>query len=167
MLVNVTGRGVVPCVNSLAPVRNVDLSEAQIRRILAFSFRVYDAASGLQINVKNIDSFIAKGAQKEEAVVPAAFEEAPVQKKRASKKKEAPKEEPVVETPVVEEAVTEETPVVEEAPAVVEEVVDIVETAEESSVDVSIAPDESDEDVSAETTVELPTYSKKKKKNRK
>lgn len=56
MKVNISGKGVIPGLNTLAPVYNVDLDKQQILRLLNFrNFRVYGVGTGL-LTMANVDA---------------------------------------------------------------------------------------------------------------
>lgn len=60
MRVNIIGRGPIPGVSVVPPVRGIDLTEKQIRRILNYTqFRVYETMSGLLITQNNVSKFFA------------------------------------------------------------------------------------------------------------
>lgn len=128
MKVNIAGRGVIPGINALAPVRNVECDSSLLKRILNFhQFRVYQTSTGMLITKKNVD-MILKSEQpvvvkKPDAkpdpkpVVAPAPVETPVE--------EAPKIVPIPEKEIefdinrpieVVAPVEEEAPVVEETP---------------------------------------------------
>lgn len=57
MKVNITGKGPIPGMNSIAPIYNRELDESQIRRLLNFNnIRVFDSSTGNLITKKNISS---------------------------------------------------------------------------------------------------------------
>mgnify|MGYP004650675023 CR=1 FL=1 len=60
MRVNIIGKGtIIPEVNTIPPVYNVELEESQIRRLLNFNdIRVYESRSGCLITKKNIKNMI-------------------------------------------------------------------------------------------------------------
>ena len=119
MKVNVIGRGAVSGVGIL-PVRGIELTEMQIRRILNFkNVRVFNADTGALITVASLNA--KKNQPVKKPVKPAAPQPKPV-----PVVKPEPYVEPVVE--VVPEPVAE--PVIEETTAPVEEVV-TTETPEE------------------------------------
>ena len=61
MKVNIKGRGIVPRVNQLAPVYNVDLGKNDIQFLLNFNnLKVYETKSGLLIRPDTIDEMFAK-----------------------------------------------------------------------------------------------------------
>ena len=160
MKVNIQGRGLVYSLGINAPVKNIDLSEAQIRRILPVrSLQVFDAETNLLITTRNANEFFKL---KGEPVVEAPKKEA---------KKPAKKEEPVVveqvAEPVVETAVEEsviEEPV--EAVDVVEGEVATIEAEEEPVSEEAIVDYDEDTDA-VETTEEVEPTPKKKNKKRK
>jgi hypothetical protein len=154
MKVNILGSGIIPYVGVLAPMRDVELGEKEIRGLVNFkNLRVYDKESGYLICKRNVDQFFnKKNDQKTETVVPKKIEKVePI---------------PVVETfkprlaVVVDEPVNVETPVVEdEVIATVDDegIGDIDDPAEE---DVETTSDE-------ESTEDKPyNFKKKNKKNK-
>jgi hypothetical protein len=161
MKVNIQGRGLVYSLGINAPVKNIDLSEAQIRRILPVrSLQVFDAETNLLITTRNVNEFFKL---KGDAVVEAIKKET----KRPAKK----------EVPVVVEQVAEPAPVVEEvveAPAVeepkeeipveVNEEAELTSDEEEAYEEAEEAPvsESGDEAEPAEETEYVP-----KKKNKK
>lgn len=161
MKVNIQGRGLVYSLGINAPVKNIDLSEAQIRRILPVrSLQVFDAETNLLITTRNVNEFFKL---KGEAVVEAIKKET----KRPAKK----------EKPVVVEQVAEPLPVVEEvveAPAVEEEPkeeipVEVNEEAELTSDEESVEESVDEEDVEPvdeEPAGETEFVPKKKNKKR-
>ncbi len=59
MKVNITGKGIIPGINTIPPAYNIELDETQIRRLLNFnSIRVYEATSGCLITKKNIKTVL-------------------------------------------------------------------------------------------------------------
>ena len=61
MKVNIKGRGVVPRVNQLAPVYNIDLGKNDIQFLLNFNnLKVYETKTGLLIRHDTIDEMFAK-----------------------------------------------------------------------------------------------------------
>lgn len=158
MKVNIQGRGLVYSLGINAPVKNIDLSEAQIRRILPVrSLRVFDAETNLLITTRNVNEFFKL---KGDAVVEAIKKET----KRPAKKAE----------PVVVEQVTEPAPVVEEvveAPAVEEpkeEIpVEVNEEAELASDETDIPAEEDVEESGDEVEPAEETEYVPKKKNKK
>lgn len=61
MKVNILGRGMIPFVGVLAPIRDVELSEAQIRSLMNFkTLRVYDKESGYLISKTTVNDFFNK-----------------------------------------------------------------------------------------------------------
>ena len=153
MKVNIQGRGLVYSLGINAPVKNIDLSEAQIRRILPVrSLQVYDAETNVLITTRNANEFFK---MKNEPVV-----EAPKKEVKKPAKKEAPVvvEQVVEPVPVVEEVV--EAPAVEEP---VEEGIVVGEPVEEEDVPVA---DEDVEPVDEEPLGETEFVPKKKNKKR-
>ena len=163
MKVNIQGRGLVYSLGINAPVKNIDLSEAQIRRILPVrSLQVFDAETNILITTRNVNEFFKlKGEAVTEAI-----------KKEVKKpvKKEAPVvvEQVAEPLPVVEEVVeavndviiTEPTPVTEEP-----EETEVTIEAEEEPVSEAIVDYDEDTDA-VETTEEVESTPKKKNKKR-
>ena len=59
MKVNITGKGIIPGINTIPPAYNIELDETQIRRLLNFNnIRVYEATSGCLITKKNIKTVL-------------------------------------------------------------------------------------------------------------
>ena len=59
MKVNITGKGIIPGINTIPPAYNIELEETQIRRLLNFNnIRVYEATSGRLITKKNIKTVL-------------------------------------------------------------------------------------------------------------
>lgn len=148
MKFNVLGKGVIPGIRRLAPVRNVELSKQNVARLLNFSqFKVYAADGRGLVTKRNIDMIFA------------AIEEV-----------KTPTVEPVVETPVVvNEPVVIEEPVKEifEEEIIVEPTEDFVdvieETVEESTEETA---DEAAEIVEESVEDEPKQNNNNKKKNR-
>lgn len=67
MRVNIIGKGtIIPEVNTIPPVYNVELDESQIRRLLNFNdIRVYESKSGCLITKKNIKNMIISSSMVE------------------------------------------------------------------------------------------------------
>ena len=179
MNVNILGKGLIPGLKMLAPVRNVDLDQQQVARILKVkTLKVTLADSPDIITMNNIAQIFAnQGSVK---VV------APIKKKEAPKKVEekAPVEALIekaesagIETEVIKE---EETPV--EAPideitlaeGLLDEALEVAETPIAPAVDDEVVDETEDttEDESEEEVEEVPTTTenqnskKKNKKNR-
>ena len=182
MKVNISGRGRVPGIGTLAPVRGYDASKEFVLRLLNYKqFKVYDAASGGLITKTNVDKLFAPNPKVETSVVDTT-------------KKTTNKEEVVVETPknepveVAPEVTTEE--VAQSFIEDVEAVSDQLPTAEElneeyhPNVTVTEVPDEFGADIAqnldtvinadvkvpvekeAPADEERPVYYSKKKKNK-
>lgn len=140
MKVNIAGRGIIPGVGALAPIRDRELDIKQVRRILNYpAFKVYDATTGLLISKANVEKIFESHTIVKEAV-------------REIKNKPITISTPIPETPKV----VEPTPVVE---PVIEEVVEDtpVETVEET---VEESTDDEDD------TTKPNYYKKNKKKNK-
>lgn len=180
MKVNISGRGRVPGIGTLAPVRGYDASKEFVLRLLNYKqFKVYDAASGGLITKTNVDKLFAPKV--ETSVVDTT-------------KKITNKEEVVVETPksepveVVTSGTTEEVAqsFIEDIEAVSDQLPAAEELKEEyhPNVTVTEVPDEIGIDLAqnldtvinadikvpvekeAPTDEERPVYYSKKKKNK-
>lgn len=158
MKVNIQGRGLVYSLGINAPVKNIDLSEAQIRRILPVrSLQVFDAETNLLITTRNVNEFFKL---KGEAVAEAIKKET---KKPAKKEKPVVVEQVAEPAPVVEEVV--EAPVVEEPK---EEIpVEVNEEAELTSDETDIPAEEDVEESGDEVEPAEETEFVSKKKNKK
>lgn len=175
MKVNITGKGVIPGINVLAPVYNKDLDKSQIMRILNFrEFRVFGVGVGL-ITRANIDA--AFDASVDNVKKDAEAKKNATDKKTTKKTKKVVETKSVVEEPKVEEPVVESIPVTVtetdfspapeipeeepkvEVPAVEEEVTETEDVPEE-------LPEITDEEVSKEKTNDFRSSKKNKKKNR-
>lgn len=170
MKVNISGKGVIPGVGSLAPVSNVELTEKEIRRILSFKFNVYSSASGKRISVENIASII-----KESATPTAPVVDKTVKKQKAEKKETyvAPVVEPVVDmvTPIEDKAVETIVTPIEEVVDIVSPIVEpIADAVEPIDIDDDSFSDKDDFDYNATDVVdvveETTSYPKKNKKNK-
>ena len=182
MNVNILGKGLIPGLKMLAPVRNVDLDQQQVARILKVkTLKVTLADSPDIITMNNIAQIFANQGSIKVA--------APIKKKDAPKKavKKVEEKAPVealiekaesagIETEVIKE---EETPV--EAPideitlaeGLLDEALEVAKTAipaaEEEVVDETedTTEDESEEEVEeTPATTENQNSKKKNKKNR-
>ena len=70
MKVNITGKGIIPGVNTIPPAYNIELDETQIRRLLNFNnIRVYEATSGCLITKKNIKTVLTASASMVDTVL--------------------------------------------------------------------------------------------------
>lgn len=99
MKVNISGRGRVPGIGTLAPVRGYDASKEFVLRLLNYKqFKVYDAASGGLITKTNVDKLFAP---KVETPAVEAVKK-PATKKTVKKEEvaETPKSEPTISEPV-------------------------------------------------------------------
>lgn len=97
MKVNISGRGRVPGIGTLAPVRGYDASKEFVLRLLNYKqFKVFDAASGGLITKTNVDKLFAPKVE-----APAVD----TTKKTAKKEEvvETPKSEPIEVSPEVTE----------------------------------------------------------------
>lgn len=71
MKVNITGRGIIPGINSLAPRYGVELSEKEIARLINYQqFKVFSSETGLIITKRNINDVFkpVKPVQKKEEI---------------------------------------------------------------------------------------------------
>ena len=70
MKVNITGKGIIPGVNTIPPAYNIELDETQIRRLLNFNnIRVYEATSGCLITKKNIKTVLTASSSMVDTVL--------------------------------------------------------------------------------------------------
>ena len=146
MKVNISGRGRVPGIGTLAPVRGYDASKEFVLRLLNYKqFKVFDAASGGLITKTNVDKLFAPKVEE------AAPVEKPVVKKSTKSKKAKKVEAPVEEKPaVVEEDIPSESvqePVIEDVntePVLVG--VDVAQT-EDVVVEAPVVADVTEEEV--------------------
>ena len=163
MKVNIQGRGLVYSLGINAPVKNIDLSEAQIRRILPVrSLQVFDAETNLLITTRNVNEFFKL---KGEAVTEAIKKEVkkPVKKESPVVVEQVAEPVPAVEEPVEavnDVIITEPTPVTEEP-----EETEVTIEAEEEPVSEAIVDYDEDTDA-VETTEEVESTPKKKNKKR-
>jgi hypothetical protein len=179
MNVNILGKGLIPGLKMLAPVRNVDLDQQQVARILKVkTLKVTLADSPDIITMNNIAQIFANQGSIKVA--------APIKKKEAPEKveKKAPVEALIekaesagIETEVIKE---EETPVeasvddITLAEGLLDEALEVAKTAiapadEEEVVDETedTTEDESEEEVEeTPATTENQNSKKKNKKNR-
>ena len=143
--VNVTGRGFIPGLNSIAPVYNREIDVTGIKRILNFKqFRVFDSATGIIITKKNIDSFnvvkkpVEKVAKEPEKVNEPVTEEIPAVEPEETI---APVTEEVVDEvqePVEEEVLVEET-IDSDIEVVTDEITESVDETEETGEEIEDA----------------------------
>ena len=174
MNVNILGKGLIPGLRMLAPIKNVDLDQQQIARILKVrTLKVTLADSPDLITTNNLASMFA----------PKPVEKA-AKKKKATTKQNTPAEaliEKAVDAGIevaVEEKKEEEVPVVEETTTTPDEV--LTELSSDITLGEGLVTDDgysatttTDETTPAEETVEeatgedkANTISKKNKKNR-
>ena len=186
MKVNISGKGVIPYINRIAPVMNIEVAEEILKKILKNpKFKIYQSDGFGQVTMATF-SQPAPAAVEEKPVIKNADEVPGVVKEIIIEEKTPVVEEPlpeITEEVVAEEVVEEPTPVeevaeVEECEVPVEET--DVETFEEAADEVvaeeveeateeEVVAEEVEEETSEEeTTEEAPKQtSKKKKKNRK
>lgn len=195
MKVNISGKGIVPGLNRLAPVYNCDLSKSAVLRLLNFpKFHVYETATGTYISKSNVDAVFAKTTtdtklkvdaplpKKQKAVETKVVkkEEVPVRPVEEVKF-ETPEHTPYIVEPTEEETVStvsEETTVEEKVDPVVEEPlpeIDVIsEESQERKNELLDALNEADEvteeaveETGEETTEEPKAYYNKKKNKKK
>lgn len=173
MNVNILGKGLIPGLRMLAPIKNVDLDQQQIARILKVkTLKVTLADSPDLITVNNLASMFA----------PKPVEKVATKKKKSATKQKTPAEtliEKAVDAGIevaVEEKKEEEVPVVEETTTTPEEILE--ELSSDITLGEGLVTDDgysvaTDETASVEETVEedteedkANTISKKNKKNR-
>jgi hypothetical protein len=167
MKVNILGKGLIPGVKRLAPVRGVDLSEKEILKLLTFRyFKLYDAETGVNITNTNVSSFfkpVEKHVEEKPIVVKEKVEEKVVE---PVVEKIEVVEEPFTEKEIADEIQKEATPTfltVTEIPSVEEEIADVIDAEIESeSTDVET---EDVKETTTENTVSRPYYNRKKKRH--
>ena len=177
MKVNVLGKGLIPGLKAIAPIKNIEATQEQVAKIIKIrTLKVFVADDTLtQITSDNIDAIFNPGV----ALAEEAKKEEAAKKVEAKKPKKAKKESKVEE--VIEKAIENDIPVELETPdeePVVEEPVAEEAPAEEVAIEESVeeeAPVEEpteEEETTDETPVEEPaeeapkSHSKKNKKNR-
>ena len=166
MKVNILGKGLIPGVKRLAPVRGVDLSEKEIIKLLTFRyFKLYDAETGVSITNTNVSSFfkpVEKHVDEKPIVVEKKVEEKVVE---PVVEKIEVVEEPFTEEEIADEIQKEATPTfltVTEIPSVEEEIANTIDAETESeSTDVET---EDVKETTTENTVSRPYYNRKKKR---
>lgn len=157
MKVHIQGKGMISLLGLNAPVRNIELTEKQIRALVPITtLKVYDAATNVIITKLNVDNFF----NVEEPV------KVPTSVKKKETKKPVKKEEPI---PV--EQVVEPVPVVEEVveASAVEEPgeeipVEVNEEAELTSDETDIPAAEDVEEPVEKTPTEFVPRKKAKKR---
>lgn len=169
MKVNISGKGVIPVVNRVAPVMNIDVDEYVIKKILKFpKFRIFNADGSGQITLATFD----QPAAEEKVIEKPVIEKAPkveevvgvvtdiVVEEKADVVEETLPE--ITEQEIVDGEIIEEPTPVEEVPEEEECIIPVEDTdfeefpAEEAPV----------EDVAVEEAPKQQTSNKKKKKNR-
>lgn len=173
MNVNILGKGLIPGLRMLAPIKNVDLDQQQIARILKVkTLKVTLADSPDLITVNNLASLFA----------PKPVEKPATKKKKAAAKQKTPAETLIEKAAdagievAVEEKKEEEVPVVEETTTEPEEV--LAELSSDITLGEGLVTDDgysvtTEETETSEETVEedteedkANTISKKNKKHR-
>ena len=170
MKVNILGKGLIPGVKRLAPVRGVDLSEKEILKLLTFRyFKLYDAETGVNITNANVSSFF-KPVEKHVEEKPIVVEEKDEEKIEEKVVEPVVEKIEVVEEPFTEKEIADEIQketaptflTVTEIPSVEEEIADVVDAETESeSTD---ADTEDVKETTTENTVSRPYYNKKKRR---
>lgn len=193
MKVNVLGKGLIPGLKAIAPIKNVEATQEQVAKIIKIrTLKVFVADDTLtQITPDNIDAIFNPGvALAEEAKKEEAAKKEEVKKPKKSKKESKVEEViekaiendiPVeVETPdetPVEEPVKEEPTGIKEYTGELSEFTNEETPVEEAAIDEPVADVTVDDEPVAETVEEDPAeetvteeapkaYSKKNKKNR-
>lgn len=174
MKVNISGKGVIPYINRIAPVMNIEVAEETLKKILKNpKFKIYQSDGFGQVTMATF-SQPAPAAVEEKPVIKNVNEVPGVVKEIIIEEKTPVVEEPlpeITEEVVAEEVVEEPTPVeevaeVEECEVPVEDT--DVETFEEATEEEEVVEEVEEETSEEETTEETPKQtSKKKKKNRK
>lgn len=182
MKVNVLGKGLIPGLKAIAPIKNVEATQEQVAKIIKIrTLKVFVADDTLtQITPDNIDAIFNPGV----ALAAEALKEEAAKKEETKKPKKSKKESKVEE--VIEKAIENNIPVEVETPGETpdeepakEEPVGIREyTGELSEYTHSEFPEFKNEEAPAEETAdetpveetaeeEAPkSYTKKNKKNR-
>lgn len=171
MKVNISGKGVIPFVNKVAPQYNIEVSETIIKKLLKYpKFGIYASEGFGKITEATFE--------KPTPIAQAVAEATPiVEKKKPSRKPkktaDIKKEEvPVEEVPKVEETKPEVVPYLTEPEEIVEveTPVEFTEEVEGEAIEEDLEEVSEGEDVASEeesTEEEAPKQtSKKKKKNR-
>lgn len=169
MKVNISGNGFIPIVNSLAPVRGVEISERDAARLLSYrKFRIYSAQSGLLITMDNISEiFKSVKIEKPKKV------EAPVIEKKPEPVKIEIVQEPFTEEeikPVIEEPKPTFLSVTEIKTEEAEPLAELVETIVEEPIEdkaefLDSVIEETTEEV-VETTEEVSETEEEKKEDK-
>jgi hypothetical protein len=186
MKVNVLGKGLIPGLKAIAPVKNVEATQEQVAKIIKIrTLKVFVADDTLtQITPDNIDAIFNPGV----ALAEEALKEEAAKKEEAKKPKKAKKESKAEE--VIEKAIENDIPVEVETPdetpveePVKEEPVGIREYTgelseyssswdpkfvnEEAPAEETTGDDPAEEPAEEVATEEAPkSYSKKNKKNK-
>ena len=177
MKVNVLGKGLIPGLKAIAPIKNVEATQEQVAKIIKIrTLKVFVADDTLtQITPDNIDAIFNPGV----ALAAEALKEEAAKKEETKKPKKSKKESKAEE--VIEKAIENDIPVEVETPGetpdeepVAEEPVGIREyTGELSEYIHSDFPEFKNEEAPAEEPAEETpadeapkSYSKKNKKNR-
>ena len=170
MKVNISGKGVIPYINRIAPVMNIEVAEETLKKILKNpKFKIYQSDGFGQVTMATFSQPAPAAVEEEKPVIKNADEVPGVVKEIIIEEKTPVVEEtlPEITEEVVAEEVVEEPTPVEEVPEVEECEVPVEETDVETFEEAT--EEEVEEETSEEeTTEEAPKQtSKKKKKNRK
>jgi hypothetical protein len=168
MKVNISGKGVIPIINKVAPVYNVEVADAILKKIIKNpKFRVYASEGFGQVTAATLNAPVAPAVEAPKEAEPVKkVEEVPGVVKEIVVEEKAP----VVEEVAIEEPAVEEAPVAEEIEQV-EEPVELNEEVESEAIEEPVEEITEDEEITSEETTEeeapVQQTSKKKKKNRK
>ena len=169
MKVNISGKGVIPGLNTLAPVYNVDLDKQQILRLLNFrNFRVYGVGTGL-LTPANVDAAfdasvenVKKNAEMKSSVVNSA-----VKKPETNASTKMPVSAIHADYSSILEEKDKEANVTEETSAVDTETITETITEDETENEVSVSSEDETASVEEEKKNDFKYNGKKnKKKNR-
>lgn len=168
MKVNISGKGVIPFVNKVAPQYNIEVSETIIKKLLKYpKFGIYASEGFGKITEATFEK-PTPIAQAVAEATPIAEKNKPVKKTAVIKKEDVP----VEEVPKVEETKHEVVPYLTEPEEIVEveTPAEFTEEVEGEAIEEDLEEASEGEDVASEeesTEEEAPKQtSKKKKKNR-
>ena len=164
MKVNITGKGIIPGIGTLAPKYHIEMDKAAIKRILDFphyhQLVITDADTNLVITSRNLDTFFGKKL----------ITELPNVKPTQTPKQQpvVVHEQPIVETkPIVKEVLPEitEPDMVVEVTSTSEKIGNVREVEQESyeTPEITIIPSTTDETTKTEKSTDNDTFKKKKK----
>lgn len=166
MKVNITGKGIIPCIGTLAPKYNVELTKEQIERILRFphyhQLVITDLKSGFVVNLHNIDQLFQES---EKVDIPPIISQKP---KKIKKEKQTKQE--VISFEETETVVPEinEPDVVLEVTSTSEKIGNVIEVEKEPYVEPELIIEETTNEEDNTSEEESTNYfsNKKKRKNR-